>query len=117
MEQVDTIRVEVARQYKTRSWQTIDFDLGPAKLDNIDLIARKFMVWQNWPPRCLASSMFETGRPGGTKAARGYRRIQGAMSNLGHKLARSTIAAILRRHTIEPAPERNRKTTWKKFPR
>jgi transposase InsO family protein len=45
----------------------------------------------------------------------GYRRIQGAMSNVGHKIARSTIADILRRHGIEPAPERGRKTTWKEF--
>ena len=45
----------------------------------------------------------------------GYRRIEGALSNLGHKLARSTIAQILERHGIEPAPERKRKTTWKEF--
>ena len=45
----------------------------------------------------------------------GYRRIQGALSNLGHELARSTIAQILQRHGIEPAPERKRKTTWKEF--
>src|SRR5260370_29876546 len=45
----------------------------------------------------------------------GYRRIQGALSNLGHEIARSTIAAILQRHGIEPAPERRRKTTWKEF--
>ncbi len=45
----------------------------------------------------------------------GYRRIQGALSNLGHGLARSTIAEILERHGIEPAPERNRKTSWKEF--
>ena len=45
----------------------------------------------------------------------GYRRIQGAISHLGYKVARSTIAAILYRHGIEPAPERNRKTTWKEF--
>jgi putative transposase len=45
----------------------------------------------------------------------GYRRIQGALSNLGHELARSTIAEILERHGIEPAPERSRKTTWKQF--
>src|SRR3954452_1198746 len=45
----------------------------------------------------------------------GYRRIQGALSNLGHKLARSTIADILQRHGMEPAPERARKTTWKEF--
>jgi hypothetical protein len=45
----------------------------------------------------------------------GYRRIQGALSHLGHKLARSTIAAILERHGLEPAPERSRKTTWKEI--
>src|SRR5207302_683373 len=30
-------------------------------------------------------------------------------------IARSTIADILKRHGIEPALERNRKTTWKEF--
>jgi hypothetical protein len=37
------------------------------------------------------------------------------LSNLGHEIARSTIAQILKRHGIEPAPERIRKTTWKEF--
>ena len=45
----------------------------------------------------------------------GYRRIQGALANLGHLLAHNTIADILRRHGIEPAPERIRKTTWNEF--
>src|SRR2546425_12852849 len=45
----------------------------------------------------------------------GYRRIQGASANLGHNVARTTIANILKRHGIEPAPDRNRKTTWKQF--
>jgi putative transposase len=45
----------------------------------------------------------------------GYRRIQGALSNLGHELARSTIAEMLQRHGMEPAAERNRKTSWKEF--
>jgi putative transposase len=45
----------------------------------------------------------------------GYRRIQGALANLGHEVARGTIANILKRHGLEPAPERNRKTTWKEF--
>jgi hypothetical protein len=45
----------------------------------------------------------------------GYRRIQGALSNLGHDIARSTIAQILAQHGIEPAPERSRKTTSKEF--
>src|SRR5947209_4755806 len=46
---------------------------------------------------------------------RGYRRMQGALANLEDECARSTIGAILRRHGIEPAPERNRKLTWKEF--
>jgi putative transposase len=37
------------------------------------------------------------------------------LSNLGREIARSTIAEILERHGIEPAPERSRKTTWKEF--
>src|SRR3954454_8028570 len=45
----------------------------------------------------------------------GYRRIQGALSHLGHRIARSTIANILERHGLEPAPERSRETTGKDF--
>jgi transposase InsO family protein len=45
----------------------------------------------------------------------GYTRIQGALANLGYEVARGTIANILKQHGLEPAPERNRKTTWKEF--
>jgi helix-turn-helix protein len=45
----------------------------------------------------------------------GYRRIQGALTDLGHEVARSTVANILKEHGMEPAPERNRKTTWQEF--
>src|SRR5262245_23263595 len=45
----------------------------------------------------------------------GYRRIQGALANLGHEVARGTIANLLKEHGLEPAPERERKTTWKEF--
>src|SRR6266850_653741 len=45
----------------------------------------------------------------------GYRRIQGALANLGHMLAHGTIGNNLKQHGIEPAPERRRKTTWKEF--
>src|SRR6185295_6031075 len=45
----------------------------------------------------------------------GYDRIVGALANLGHDLSAKTIANILKRHGIEPAPDRKRKTTWKEF--
>jgi hypothetical protein len=38
MEQADTIRVQVAIQYRTRAWQTIEVDLGPANANQVDLI-------------------------------------------------------------------------------
>lgn len=45
----------------------------------------------------------------------GYDRIVGALAKLGHELTAKTIANILKRHSIEPAPDRKRKTTWKEF--
>ena len=45
----------------------------------------------------------------------GYTRIRGALANLGHDVARGTIANILKQHGIEPAPERCKKTTWQQF--
>ena len=45
----------------------------------------------------------------------GYRRIQGALANLGHEVAHGTIAQILKEHGLEPSPEREGKTTWKEF--
>jgi hypothetical protein len=38
MEQADTVRVNVAVAYRTRAWQTIEIDLGPASGQMIDLI-------------------------------------------------------------------------------
>ena len=39
MEVADTVRVEVAVQYKTRSWQTVEIDLGPGEAREVDLVA------------------------------------------------------------------------------
>ena len=43
----------------------------------------------------------------------GYTRIQGALKNVGHRVARSTIAAILKAEGIPPSGERP--TTWRTF--
>jgi transposase InsO family protein len=45
----------------------------------------------------------------------GYRRIQGALSNIGYEVARGAIADMLARHGIEPAPDRKQRTMWKEF--
>ena len=45
----------------------------------------------------------------------GYTRIQGALANLDHAVSRGAIATILRKHGLEPAPERVKKTTWTEF--
>ena len=43
----------------------------------------------------------------------GYRRMQGALKNLGHRVARSTVATILRNEGIGPVPERP--LSWRTF--
>ena len=66
------------------------------------------------------------GRPGVMKEIRelvlrmarensgwGYCRIQGALRNLGHGVAATTIRKILKEHGIKPAPERS--TSWRTF--
>ena len=45
----------------------------------------------------------------------GCRRIVGALSNLGHEIRHQTVANVLRRHGLPPAPERGKKTLWKDF--
>ncbi len=66
------------------------------------------------------------GRPGACRAIRrlvvrmatdnpqwGYTRIQGALKNVGHRVARSTIASILRAEGLPPRGERS--TAWNTF--
>lgn len=45
----------------------------------------------------------------------GYTRIRGALYNLGHDLARSTIQNILDDAGLEPAPERRTRGSWAAF--
>ena len=45
----------------------------------------------------------------------GYDRIVGALANLGYTLSDQTVGNILKRHSLPPAPERKRTTTWKEF--
>jgi putative transposase len=46
----------------------------------------------------------------------GYRRIQGALANLGHPIDAITVRNILRRHHLEPAPPRRQTgMSWEQF--
>src|ERR1700730_17440568 len=47
--------------------------------------------------------------------SRGYTRIRGALTNLGHQVGRGTIANILKVHGSEPAPERDAHPRWSTF--
>jgi transposase InsO family protein len=45
----------------------------------------------------------------------GYTRIQGALQNLGHEIGRGAIAKVLKEAGVDPAPDRQKRTTWKEF--
>jgi putative transposase len=46
----------------------------------------------------------------------GYRRIQGALANLGHHINKLTVRNILRRFPLEPAPQRRKAAMrWTQF--
>jgi hypothetical protein len=82
MEQADTIRIEVAVEYRTRSWQTIEVDLGPATAGQIDLIEphvqglAELGIPVTSPVRCLglsdqvAQKLHACTGPGATGRAR-----------------------------------------------
>src|SRR6266850_738873 len=46
----------------------------------------------------------------------GYRRLQGALANLGHPIDKLTVRNILRRHHMDPAPQRRQGgMSWGQF--
>lgn len=80
-------------------------------------IAQKWTYAKKGPgrPRVAQEITDSVLRMGRENASRGYDRIQGALANLGHIDAPNTVKNILKRHGIKPAPEREKRTSWKTF--
>ncbi|MBM4015691.1 MAG: transposase [Planctomycetes bacterium] len=45
----------------------------------------------------------------------GYDRIVGALARLGHRVAPTTVRNVLKKHGIDPAPERRHEASWRRF--
>ena len=100
--------------------------LGRKRLEQVATIAapetllrwhRKLIAQNNAPSACPTPGRPSTDQEISALVVRmaqenrywGYRRIQGALANLGHDLAHNTIRNILKKHGIEPSAERARK--------
>ncbi|MGH9200202.1 MAG: integrase core domain-containing protein [Vicinamibacterales bacterium] len=79
------------------------------------LIARKWTYRKGRPGRrcVLAEVRRLVVRMATENPSWGYTRIQGALKNLGHRVARSTIATILKTQGIPPSGERP--SSWQAF--
>jgi transposase InsO family protein len=82
-----------------------------------NLIGRKWTYSRKGPGRPPVSPEITelVLRIASENASWGYDKIQGALANLGHTVSSSTVANILKRHGIEPAPERGKRTSWRTF--
>jgi hypothetical protein len=81
------------------------------------LIAQKWTYARQGPgrPRIAQEITDLVLRMARENVSRGYDRIQGALANPGHIIAPNTVKNILKRHGIEPAPEREKRTSWATF--
>jgi hypothetical protein len=81
------------------------------------LIALKWTFERHGPgrPGIMRTIRALIVRMAGENSTWGYTRVQGELKTLGHRVARSTIAKVLKESGIAPAPERP--TSWRTFMR
>lgn len=81
-----------------------------------DLIARKYDGSKGrrvGRPRIMQEIRLLVVRMARENSGWGYLRLEGALKEAGHRVARTTIADILKEHGLEPAPQRH--TPWSTF--
>jgi hypothetical protein len=81
------------------------------------LVARKWTYKRRSPgrPRVMEVIADLVVRMARENRGWGYTRIQGALQNVGHRVGGTTISNILKDNGIDPAPERDKRTTWSQF--
>ena len=84
-----------------------------------ELVARKWdysqqrkSVGRPRTPQVIVDLILQFARE---NPAWGYDRIKAALDNLGHQISDQTVGNVLKAHGIEPAPDRQRQTTWATF--
>jgi len=79
------------------------------------LIALKWTFERKGPGRPGILKVIQSSilRMAAENPAWGYARIQGELLGLGHRVARSTIAKVLKEHGIPPSPDRP--SSWRSF--
>ena len=78
MDLADTVRIEVAIQYRTRAWQTIEVDLGPVGATTVDLVAPAIQgLRELGVPSDFSGQVHQSQRAGCPEAARLHRPEHG----------------------------------------
>ena len=118
----DAWRKKLARAAAGVGWKRLAEIASVAKASTISgwhrlMIAGKLGVKRTGPGRPPIEAEVEQTviRLAQENPTWGQMRIRGEMLKLGIALAARTIAAILDRHGLKPAPERGTDSTWKSF--
>ena len=117
----DEQQIRLAVKAKVRGRRVLDgletLMTPDALLAHRKLIAKKWTYARKGPgrPRLAQEITDLVPRMARENTSWGYDRIQGVLTNIGYVVAPDTVKNILKRHGIEPAPEREKRTSWKTF--